>query len=123
MSGRTPDRQTYTDAVDMSVKLQVFTCFYENCVLPLGGNSANVLADRRPDDFVYWRDPESWSDATPGFGGNYGGGHYGVPRSEDDVKINTGRCDVNMLYGLVIITFLVVLFQHNRGRIAYIVKR
>ena len=80
MSGRTPERQTYSDTFDMAVKLKVLTCFYEKCVLPVGANAANMMADRRPADFVYWREAESWDVDV------------GVPLEGDDVMVPAGQC-------------------------------
>ncbi|KAJ8026136.1 Fibrocystin-L [Holothuria leucospilota] len=71
------------------VDLDVYRCFYKNCVPPVP-EPLSETSRRRPKEFRNWSDVESWADAPDGWGGNKGGGKYGLPEDGDNVQIIAG---------------------------------
>lgn len=71
------------------VDLDVYRCFYKDCVPPVPEPLSETSA-RRPTEFRNWSDVESWVDAPDGWGGNKGGGNYGLPEDGDNVQIIAG---------------------------------
>ena len=76
--------------LDRSIDLYVYRCYYADCIEPLDPGSLPPPANR-PDDAVYWSDPDAWSFAEEGYGGNNGDGTYGLPADDTIIKIPEGN--------------------------------
>ena len=75
---------------DTSIKMKVYRCFYDDCIAPVDPATQPPTGER-PADALYWSDKETWSTSEDGWGGNYGNGDYGLPKTPGvNVKIQKG---------------------------------
>ncbi|XP_077992871.1 fibrocystin-L-like [Glandiceps talaboti] len=72
-----------SDPVSRNVHLEVYRCYYNNCIKPVPPPPPSG----RPDDAVMWSEAASWEGVESGWGGNYGNGVYGPPLDGDNVQI------------------------------------
>ena len=72
------------------VHLKFLGCPTKDCSPPKDPSTLPP-ATSRPKTAVLWSATESWKNAEDGYGGNYGAGKYGPPKTDgDNVKIPTG---------------------------------
>ncbi|KAK3107254.1 hypothetical protein FSP39_010348 [Pinctada imbricata] len=71
---------------DIGLAMQAFKCYYTGCVPPPDPDTIPPTCTR-PTDFKLWSAQATWSTAETGWGGNKGGGNYGLPEQGDQVKI------------------------------------
>ncbi|KAF7655004.1 hypothetical protein LDENG_00062160 [Lucifuga dentata] len=71
--------------IDVSVNLQVFRCFYLNCVPPPPPPPATLapIPDRRPADFILWSNSSFWENSEAN--------NFTVPGEGADVVISSGE--------------------------------
>lgn len=69
--------------VNIAVDLDVYRCYFDDCIPPV----PEAPPTGRPEDVLYWSNPEAWANVTEGWGGHGGG----VPQDGDDVQILPGR--------------------------------
>ena len=75
---------------DTLVSMKVYRCFYDDCITPVDSGKQFPTGDR-PADAHYWSDKETWKTAQAGWGGNYGNGNFGPPKTPGvNVKIQKG---------------------------------
>ena len=92
VSSKTSDNPTGVRELrtHFSMDLDVFQCYYANCVPPPDIEEVPP-PDTRPDDAVFWSQAEAWSFSEEGYGSYYGPGEYGPPPDDTDVKIMSGK--------------------------------
>ena len=83
------DKPNQEDDVSLrrGVGLKVSKCLYAGCQTPSPGGEVD-LADIRPEDALYWSQPEDWDGTDVGWGGY----NQQLPTHDQNVKIKEGQC-------------------------------
>lgn len=89
-------KRSVADENMYSVTFRAYKCYYVDCIAPVDPNTVPPVT-KRPYDFNYWSEKETWKNAQNGWGGYISNGSYDLPKDGDNVKIDKGISALTVL--------------------------